>query len=193
MNTVTGQELKVQNAVSRNAVDMTVKIGICSTFQVQCVHEPFPGSEGYVFGRMCIRFADDVLGDFDEPACMLDVTARYFDDALKNLVNHSESEFSALTDVQVWERLDYAIYEDDNRTNEQVAYDASRYYRFDFLTNGGESFDNTKSFFVANSHEVRILFQNADHSLIGKTVERNVFVKTLQIWLQWFNHELASR
>ena len=146
-----------------------------------------------MFGRMCIRFEDYVLGDFDEPSCMLDVTARYFDDALQNLVNHNEPEFSALTDEQLWERLDYAIYEDDNRTVEQVAYDASRYYRFDFLTNGGESFNNTKSFFVANAYEVRILFQNADRPLIGKTVERTVFVKTLQIWLQWFNHELASR
>ena len=172
---------------------MTEQIGSCSTFQIQCVHEPFPGSEGHVFGRMCLRFADDVLGDFDKPACMLDVTARHFEDALNSLSEHDERELSALTDEQLWERLDSELYEDDNRTIEQVAADSRRYWRFDFLTNGGESFGNTKSFFVASAHEVRVLFKSADQPVIGRTVERNVFVNTLQTWLQWLDCEGAAR
>jgi hypothetical protein len=172
---------------------MAVKIGSCSTFQIQCVHEPFPGSEGRVFGRMCLRFADDVLGDFDEPACMLNVTAGHFEDALNSLAEHDAPELSALTDEQLWERLDSALYGDDNRTIEQLFADARRYRRFDFLTNGGESFDNSKSFFVASAHEVRVLFKSANQPVIGKRVERKVFVETLQTWLQWLDCEGAAR
>lgn len=104
----------------KRLIDMTEKIGNCSAFQIQCVHEPFPGSEGYVFGRMCLRFADDVLGDFDEPACMLNVTAGHVEDALESLAEYDEPELSALTDEQLWERLDSALYGDDNRTIEQI-------------------------------------------------------------------------
>jgi len=170
---------------------MTENIGNRSAFQIQCIHEPFPGSEGHVFGRMCLRFEDDVLGDFNEPACMLDVSARHFEDALKNLAEHDEPELSALTDEQLWEWLDSALYRDDNRTIQQVVADAKRYRRFDFLTNGGESFDNSKSFFVAAAHDVRILFKNNDQLLIGIRLDRSVFIETLQAWLQWLSRECA--
>lgn len=170
---------------------MIEKIGDRSAFQIQCVHESFPGSDGHVFGRMCLRFEDDVLGDFDEPACMLDVSARYFEGALKNLAEHDDPELPALTDEQLWERLDSALYRDDNRTIEQIDADAERYRRFDFLTNGGEPFDNSKSFFLATAHEVRILFTNDEQPMLGVRVERSVFVETLQAWLQWLNSERA--
>lgn len=168
---------------------MTETIGNCSTFEIQCVHEPFSGSEAYVFGRMCLRFADDVLGNLNEPACLLNVTARHFEDALTSLAEHDEPELFALNDEQLWERLDSALYGDDERTVEQIVADAKRYRRFDFLTNGGESFDNSKSFFVASANEVRVVFKTADRPVTGRRVKRTVFVETLQAWLQWLASE----
>lgn len=172
---------------------MTETIGDRSVFQIQCVHEPFPGSEGYVFGRMCLRFEDDILGDFNEPACMLNVTAGHFEDALASLAESDEPDLSSLTDEQLWERLDSALYGDDNRTIEQIVADASRYRRFDFLTNGGESFDHSKSFFVADAHEVRVLFKSDDQPVRVRRIARNVFVETLQAWLQWLDFESTMR
>lgn len=171
---------------------MTEKIGDCSAFQIQCVHEPIPESEGRVFGHMCLRFGGDVLGDFDEPSCMLDVTARHFEDALSSLAEHDEPELFALTDEQLWERLDSVLYRDDDRAMEQIVTDARRYRRFDFLTNGGESFDESKSFFVASAWDVRILFKRDGQPVIGRRVDRGVFVETLQAWLRWFDGERAS-
>ena len=75
---------------------------------------------------------------------------------------------------------------------EQIVNDVRRYRRFDFLTNGGESFDKTKSFFVASARDVRILFKSDDQPMIVKKVDRGVFVKTLQAWLQWLDGERAS-
>jgi hypothetical protein len=175
---------------SRLLIDMTEKIGDRSVFQIECVHEPFPESGQYVFGRMCLRFEDHVLGDFDEPACALNVTARHFEDALQSLAEHDEPELATLTDAQLWERLDTALYRDDKRTTAQIVADDRRYRRFDFLTNGGESFDDFKSFFVADAHDVRVLFKGHGQ-LIGRRIERSVFVETLQAWLQWFERERA--
>lgn len=64
---------------------------------------------------------------------------------------------------------------------EQIVADARRYRRFDFLTNGGESFDHSKSFFVANAHKVRILFKMAEQHLVARRVDRSVFVETLKL------------
>lgn len=170
---------------------MTEMIGERSVFQIQCIHEPLPESEGRVFGRMCLRFDDEVLGDFDDPACMLNVTARHFEDALEGLPEHNEPELYSLTDEQLWARLDSALYGDDNRTMEQIVADARRYRRFDFLTNGGESFDHSKSFFLASGHEVRILFKMHDQPVVARSVDRSDFVETIQTWLAWLDGESA--
>ena len=170
---------------------MTEMLGECSVFQIQCVHEPFPGSGGRVFGRMCLRFEDNVLGDFDERDCMLNVAAGHFEDALKWLPEHDEPELFGLTDEQLWNRLDSVLYGDDNRTMDQVVADARRYRRFDFLTNGGESFDHSKSFFVASEHEVRVLFKMNDQPVVARRIDRSVFAETLQAWLKWLDGESA--
>lgn len=168
---------------------MTKKIGAREVFQIKCIRDPLHGQDGHVFGRMCLRFGDGVLGDFDEPACMLDVTAGHFEDVLNSLLEPDGSELSALADADVWERIDSALYKDDSRTIAQIVADAKRYRRYNFLTNGGESFDNAKSFFVASAHDVRILFREHEGLLQGKTVDRAVFVETLRAWLAWLNAE----
>lgn len=170
---------------------MTKMIGEHTVFQIQCVHEPFSESSGRIFGRMCLRFDQDVLGNFDEPACILNVTAGHFEDALEWLPEHDDSELFALSDKELWTRLDCALYDDDGRNMEQIVADARRYRRFDFLTNGGQSFDHSKSFFVANAHEVRVLFKMADLPVVARRVDRSVFVETLEAWLRWLNGEMA--
>ena len=170
---------------------MTRMIGERTEFQILCVHEPFSESEGGIFGRMCLRLEQDVLGNFDEPACMLNVTGGHFEDALRWLPKHDEPELFALTDTELWRRLDAALYGDDDRNVEQIVTDARRYRRFDFLTNGGESFDHSKSFFVANAHEVRVLFKMGDRPLVARRVNRGVFVETLEAWLSWLDGEMA--
>lgn len=170
---------------------MVEMIGEHSAFQIQTVHEPFPESEGRVFGRVCLRFDDEVLGDFDEPACMLNVRSGHFEDALMWLNEHDEPDLFSLTDEQLWIWLDTALYGDDDRTTEQIVADARRYRRFDFLTNGGESFNHSKSYFMAYGHEVRILFKMHDQPMVARRVARSVFVETLRAWLTWFEGERA--
>ena len=121
---------------------------------------------------------------------MLDVTANFFDVALKKISGHAGPELCALSDEALWQRLDDAIYSGDQRTSEQVYGDSFRYSRFDFLTGGGESFDKVKCFFIASADDVRVLFQDGNQPVTSATVARSVFVQTLQAWLQWFDREL---
>lgn len=170
---------------------MSEKMGERSVFQIECVHEPLENEKSWVFGRMCLRFGDDVLGDFDEPACMLDVTYGHVEYALETLAGPGEPVLFLLSDDQLWKRLDAALYKDNDRTPDRVVADARRYRRFDFLTNGGESFDKFKSFIVPSEEDVRVLFMRHDQPLIAKKVPRSAFVPTLQAWLEWFNVERA--
>ncbi|MBN8747793.1 MAG: hypothetical protein J0I65_09825 [Variovorax sp.] len=72
---------------------------------------------------------------------MLNVTAARFDGVMGRLQDLADPELQDLTDAQLYELLDNAIYRDDHTTPAQVAADAERFFKFDFLTNGGESFD----------------------------------------------------
>lgn len=167
------------------------KFGEPSAFEIECIHEPFPNPSGQVYGRMCLRFDSDVLGDLDEPACLLSETAEHLRDVLNELSALNEQELFSLTDSALWELLDTALYRDDARTLGEVDRDALRYSRFDFLTNGGESFDKSKSFIVVNEHRVRILFDDARRPLVGKTVDRRVFVEALLSFFEWVETEGA--
>lgn len=167
------------------------KFGEPPAFQIECIHEPAPNTKGYVFGRMCLRFDSDVLGDLDEPACMLDVTAKHLQDILNSIDTLDAPELFAMTDKDLWAKLDNALYRDDSRTDDEVAADSREYSRFNFLTNGGESFDRSKSFIIAGASQVRILFRNYDKdgSLVGKTLDRHLFANAVQSFLEWLDGE----
>jgi hypothetical protein len=169
------------------------KFGESSVFQIKCIHDPMPNASGHVFGRMCLRFDGNVLGDLNEPACMLNVTAGHLEDVLCEIDALDEPELFALTDSELWERLDKALYRGDTRTNAEIAADSRKYSKFNFLTNGGESFDRSKSFIVASDSNVRILFMSDDAncSLVGKTINLYVFVEALQSFLKWIEAEGA--
>jgi len=118
-----------------------MQFGSTSTFAIDCVHEPIPNENGWVFGRMCIWAKGLRLGDFDEPACMLNVTAGHLEGVIGRLPDLLEPAFEDLTDAQLYELLDRAIYCDDERTPAQVAADAERYFKFDFCR--GQVFSDT--------------------------------------------------
>lgn len=167
------------------------KFGDVSSFYIEGIHESLPNRGGHVYGRMCLRFDSDALGDLDEPTCMLDETAAHLEDVLNRLGALEVPELFALTDSELWEQLDTALYRDDNRTDVEVAADAQWYWRFNFLTNGGESFDKSKSFIVVSQSQIRVVFDDADRPLVGKTVDRRVFVEALQSFLAWVEVEGA--
>jgi len=156
-------------------------------FAIVCAHDPFGSEPHQVFGRMCIRARDTVLGDFDEPACMLNVTARHLQTTLNRLPQMDSAPFMGQSDALVWDIIDRALYLDDDRSAEEVVADSDRYSRYDFLTNGGESFNNSRSFIVLDGDRVRLLFKKNDAPLESMSVEVEYFCTVIRSFLEWID------
>src|SRR5262245_22342519 len=162
--------------------------GDAKDFAIECHHDPIPNDGRRVFGRMCIWVAGAAFGDLSEPACMLDVTAEHLRKTLQNLEQQADSDVVRLEDESAFDFLDRKLYRDDDRSNDEVAADAERFFRFDFLTNGGESFDRTKSFAIRSGDHVRILFM--DYSSSGQSfhagrVKHQLIKDRVQEFVSW--------
>jgi hypothetical protein len=166
-----------------------MQIGNPKVFAIECHHDPIQNGTKHVFGRMCIHAEDKVLGNIDEPACMLNVTEGFLVNLLSRLQNLEGRELSKMPDLEAFKLLDNAVYLDDDRTSEQVASDAAKYFKFDFLTNGGESFDGTKSFVHRIGNIVRILFTDKLDRFHSIHVERKEFEMVITQFLRWLEEE----
>lgn len=166
-------------------------IGDKSVFAIECHHEPIPNEAGRVFGRMCIWFSGQSFGDVDESA-MLNVTEGSFRAVLAELDSHDEPSLVSLSPQAMFELLDRALYRGEKRSMAQIVDDARRYRRFDFLTNGGESFDRTKSFIVNIGDCVRLLLEDEDYRLHSADVPLATFVSVVAGFLNWIQGEGAD-
>lgn len=164
-------------------------IGDKETFAIECYHDPLPNETRRVFGRMCVWAGGNRLGDIEEPACMLNVTEGHLQELLQHLDSLDDPALRNLDDRKAFEFLDRALYLDDARSDEQVAKAAERYWKFDFLTNCGESFDRTKSFIIGEANSLRILFEEDRQRFISAHVGRATFVFTVQGFLAWIASE----
>lgn len=163
------------------------EFGNPSIFALVCIHEPTPNDREHVYGRMCIRSNEKMLGDFDEPCCMLNVTAAFLEAVIRRLPELETDVFVAKDDLSVWQRIDKALYVDDDRSNEEIVADANLFFKFNFLTNGGESFDGSKSFVLREGSRVRILFVQGNAALSCISVHIDLFKETVRDFLEWIS------
>lgn len=133
-------------------------IGNPESFAIEVHHEPIANASKRVFGRMCIHACGVVLGDINEPDCMLNVAASHLSDVVRRLSALDDAVLAARDDREAFDFLNRALYIDDERTDQEIQRDSEQYFKFDFLTNGGESFDRTKSFITKHGEVVRLLF-----------------------------------
>ncbi|MDD5273235.1 MAG: Imm42 family immunity protein [Methylovulum sp.] len=166
-------------------------IGNPHSFAIECYHEPL--NTRHVFGRMCIWVAGNRLGDITEPSCMLNVTAA--------MLSRLMGRLSALSDPYLWQRgdreafdfLNHAIYLDNAKTIDDIHQDMERYFKFDFLTNGGESFDGTKSFIMMADEEIILLFTDNADIFYSAHLPKSEFINVIDQFLSWFKHEELTR
>ena len=160
-------------------------IGDKETFAVECYHEPLPNEARRVFGRMCIWVEGECLGDIDEPACMLNVTELQLENLLLRLESLDDPALRDLGDREAFDFLNHALYVDDTRTDEQVSRDAKRFFKFDLLTNGGESFDRSKSFIIGAAEQLRVMFEDDRRGFSSGRVDRATFIHAVRGFLAW--------
>ena len=179
---------KLKRNLARMSDATGIKVfGDSTLFALECIHEPIPNEHGHVYGRMCIRSNNQVLGDFEAPACMLNVTAAHLEEVLRRLPELKTDMFSGQDDITVWERIDKALYLDDDRSIEEVVADANLFSKFDFLTNGGESFDISKSFIIRDADCLQILFIQEGAGLSIMNVHIDLFTDAVTAFLDWIN------
>lgn len=167
-------------------------IGDPSSFAIEAYREPIPNSSSRVFGRMCIYANDAALGDINEPTCMLNVTEGHLIAILARLDDLEDEDINLLSDRETFDFLDRALYLDDDRTLQEVQSDAARYFKFDFLTNGGESFDRTKSFIAKSGDTLRLLFTDESDTFRVARVPQREFRDCVTDFLEWINRETLN-
>ncbi len=160
-------------------------IGDPATFAVECYLEPLPNETRRVFGRMCTWAGGHPLGDINEPVCMLNVTEGCLERFLQRIDSLDDPVVRELSDRDAFEFLDRALYGNGDRSDAQIAIDARRFSKFDFLTNGGESFDRTKSFVTEAEDGLRLLFEDDKKGFAFARVPRDAFVSVIRSFLAW--------
>lgn len=122
---------------------------------------------------------------------MLNVTEGHLQGVLARLDSLHDPALDGLNPDEAFRCLDNALYLDTGQSTEQVAEDARRFFRFDFLTNGGESFDHTKSFLVNLGDSVRLIFRDEADRLHSGDIPRGVFTEVIKEFLDWISDEGA--
>ena len=162
-------------------------------FAIEAFHEPLGQQDDHVFGRMCCWCQGKMLGDLGEPSCLLGVTAQFFGSVISRAPELLSEELSGMEDAEAFLYIDSKIYTQDDRSVEQVATDATNYFKYDFLTNGGESFDNIKSFIIGEPGAYRILFYDFGCNAYEYTkVSETGFLSAVEEFLTWHSEQLAK-
>jgi hypothetical protein len=171
-------------------------IGNKQTFAIECHHEPIPNDSRWVFGRMCLWCDGNPLGNIEEAACMLNVTEGFLQSLIQRLDALDDPALRQIGDRAAFDFLDHALYGDHERSSEQIVADATRFRKFDLLTNGGESFDNSKSFIIGDGDCLRILFVEYEpgpgqtyKSFASARINRSDFIAVVRTFLDWMENE----
>lgn len=176
------------------AIDLVSMIfGTKNSFAIEALLEPDLSPPCAVWGRMCLWIDSEMLGDIDNPYCALYTSAKGMRTMAKCLESLWDSSFDGLTDEERFQLFDRAIYLDDERSIDEAVRDASRYGRFDFLTNWGEHFDPLKGFLAFDPHSQKVLMmiRRADESLLITHLDRDQFYDVAISFAEWFDAEAA--
>ena len=159
-------------------------------FAIECYDDLVDTDKKWVFGRMCLWCTSNALGDITEPSCMLNVTEGSLSKFISEKDNLDSAELNELNDEEAYSFLNKKLYGADEETSiEQITYDAKKYFKYDFLTNGGESFDGFQSYIIKNNDTFRILFRNSIDDLFFCNVEAKKVNNAIESFLKWIEEK----
>lgn len=169
-----------------------MEFGDKNIFAIECYHEPLETRNHWIFGRMCIWCNNEQLGDITQPACMLNVTEGFLQEYVNNPEIYEGNDLNKLDDRSLYDYLDKKLYADDDRTLKEVEKDAEKYFKYNFLTNGGESFDSHKSFLVKDAVVFKILFTDLADNFYSCQVECGYMLEKINQFISWMENEKTA-
>jgi len=158
-------------------------------FAIECYNDSNPVNNKQVFGRMCVWIKGKEYGNITEPSCMLNVTENHLVSFVQTAGNFENSWLCSKNDQELYEFLDRKIYLDDDRTDEQIQLDLMEYSKYEFLANGGESFDFGKSFVVKEGEEFRFVFTDKSDIFHGGRVCVKSVMESINSFFCWIDAE----
>ena len=70
-----------------------------------------------------------------------------------------------------------------------MTQDSIEYSKFNFLTNGGESFDRSKSFIIPDENSIRFIWDDEKCNFSSGSVDKIACKDVFKEWCSWFNAE----
>jgi hypothetical protein len=133
-----------------------------------------------VWGRMCVHVQGLCFGDIHEKNCALYPATKTFRRLYPTIEDLWDPSLDGLPDAGIFSLIDLALYiGDDPGWN--------RYGRFDFLTQGGESF-REKTFIVCRPDKrVHFLYQLRDGTSGSVACHADAFRAAIGSYLAWFD------
>jgi hypothetical protein len=150
-------------------------------FSVEIYHEP-SSPQWLGFGRMCVHIQGLTFGVIEEEHCSLFHAVERIGEVANILPSLWDDRFAQHTDEEVFGWLDAMLY------SGEISLESEEINRFDFLTNTGEQFDDSKSFILCSPEGVvRILFQLHDRIIVNSaSCDAATFLAVSSSLNQWF-------
>ena len=162
-----------------------MKFGNPETFAVEAIVQPIGRHIG--FGQIRVLVGDLELGDFSIEHCSL----HHPIEDLERLVNEAPLQwdvtFEGLTEIQIYELLNNALFMDAGQSEEQVATDSCRYRRFSLLTNSSEHFDGFKVFAYCKSSIIYFVARLPNDDIKAASCAFAPLVRTISELRAWFD------
>jgi len=136
---------------------------------------------------MCLHTSNKTIGDIFENHCSLhDAIARITTSA-SNIDSLWHDEFQGKDDQEIFKILDEYLYIGDHAL-------WPCYGHFDFLTNSGEQFDDTKTFLYRSplTDQLHLLYQCSSEPPASSSFPTNSFLESANGLKHWFQHEISK-
>jgi hypothetical protein len=153
-------------------------------FAIEAYYEPY-GPKWGGFGRMAIDIQGVRLGDIRENHCSLFHATEKFRNLHPGIESLWKDPFSGLSDAEIFTAVDNALYLADESDRD--------YWRFDFLTNTGEQFDDAKTFIVCRpSGHVHILYRIRNDAFGSRSCSALSFRSVADSYVRWFDEQVRN-
>jgi hypothetical protein len=154
--------------------------GSVTEFAIEVYHEP-SGPQWAGFGRMALDVQGVRLGDIQQNHCSLFHAVERFRELRTMIDTLWDESFNGLTNAQIFSLLDRSLYDCEERSE--------RFGRFDFLTNTGEMFDDSKTFIACDpAGYVHILYRKYQRDTPDSRLCRvDLFRSVTDSFLRWFD------
>ena len=156
-------------------------------FSIEAYHEPY-GPQWAGCGRMAIDVGGARLGNIRENHCSLFAAVDCLRKLSPTIEELWDKSFTGLSDAEIFAVVDQALYLGDNDTS-----DLTDYARFDFLTNTGEQFDDSKTFIVCRPDgRVHVLYQLRDDTIGSASCRVTSFRAVTDSFVGWFDQQVRE-